>query len=180
FERALGLRREDSPKDKLDKLAKYLETLSLPSDIVPLFADLLSIPLDRQFSAPAVGPQRLKEMIQEALFDWLRACSAQQPVLFIVEDLHWIDPSTLEFLGRLVEHGRGESLLSVCTLRREFEARGKSKAHQPELALTRLTKRQVGEMMERKTGWKTFPADIVAQIAERTDGVPLFVEEFTQ
>src|SRR5262249_20593833 len=117
FERALALRREDSPKERLEKLANYLETLGLPSEIVPLFAALLSIPLDQRFSPPAVGPQRLKEMIQEALLDWLRACSAQQPVLFIVEDLHWIDPSTLEFLGRLVEHGSGESLLSVFTFR---------------------------------------------------------------
>ena len=181
LERWLGFRREDMPAERLDKLVKHLELLDLAGpQIVPLFAGLLSIPLTRGYAPLHVSPQRLKELTQESLREWLRACSAKQPVLFIVEDLHWVDPSTLEFLGRLVEQGGDSNLLSVFTFRPEFETPWKSKAHQTELALNRLTKRQVGEMMEKKTGLGNLPANLVTQIVERTDGVPLFVEEFTQ
>lgn len=181
FAKMLGFGREDTPGERLDKLVKHLERYDLADrQRVPLLAALLSIPLDRRYAPLDIGPQRLKEMTQEALLDWLRACSAQQPLLFIVEDLHWADPTTLELLELLVHEAAREPLLAVFTFRPEFETPWKSKSHQTELALNRLTPRQIGEMMEKQTGRKNLPADLVAPIVERTDGVPLFIEEFTR
>ncbi|HEY7312647.1 MAG TPA: protein kinase [Gemmataceae bacterium] len=181
FGRMLDFGRQDTPGERLDKLVKHLERYNLADrQRVPLLAGLLSVPLDGRYAPLDVGPQRLKEMTQEALLDWLRACSAEQPLLFIVEDLHWADPTTLEFLHRLVHEAAWDSLLVVFTFRPEFETNWKCKAHHTELALNRLTRRQVGEMMEKQTGRKNLPADLVAQIVERTDGVPLFIEEFTR
>jgi class 3 adenylate cyclase/tetratricopeptide (TPR) repeat protein len=181
FTRLLGFGREDTPGERLDKLVKHLERYNLADrQTVPSLAALLSTPLDHRYPPLDVGPQRLKEMIQEALLDWLRACSAKQPLLFIVEDLHWADPTTLELLELLVHEAARDPLLAVFTFRPEFEPSWKGKAHQTELALNRLTPRQSGEMMEKQIGRKNLPADLVAHIVERTDGVPLFIEEFTR
>jgi predicted ATPase len=181
LERTLGFRGEDLAGERLDKLVRHLELYDLAdAQIVPLFAALLSVPLDRRYAPLAVGPQRLKEMLLEALLDWLRACAAEQPVLFIMEDLHWIDPTSLELLTRLIGQVGGGSLLAVLTFRPEFERPWKSRAYQTELALSRLTRRQVAEMMEKKTGLANLPADLIDRIVARTDGVPLFIEEFTQ
>jgi class 3 adenylate cyclase/tetratricopeptide (TPR) repeat protein len=181
LEKVLGYRREDSPGERLDKLIKHLQTYDLADEqTVPLFAALLSVPLDRRYAQLAVGPQLLKEMLQESLLDWLRACSTEQPVLFIVEDLHWIDPTTLEFLTLLTEQGGRDSILALFTFRPEFEIPWRSKGHQTELALNRLSRRQVGEMMEKKIGVTNLPADLIERMVGRTDGVPLFIEEFTQ
>jgi class 3 adenylate cyclase/tetratricopeptide (TPR) repeat protein len=181
FARMLGFDREDRTGERLDKLVKHLEQYNLADrQRIPLFAALLSIPLDRRYAPLDVGPQRLKEMTQEALLDWLRAYSAEQPLLFIVEDLHWADPTTLELLELLVHEVVREPLLALFTFRPEFETPWKGKAHQTELTLNRLTPRHIGEMMEKQTGRKNLPADLVARIVERTDGVPLFIEEFTR
>ena len=181
FARMLGFGRDETPAERLDKLVSHLERYNLADpQRVPVFAALLSVPLDRRYPPLDVGPQRLKEMTQEALLDWLRACSAEQPLLFIVEDLHWADPTTLELL-ELVAHEAGQgALLAVFTFRPEFETPWKGRAFQTELALNRLTPRQIGEMMEKQTGRKNLPTDLVAHIVERTDGVPLFIEEFTR
>jgi predicted ATPase/class 3 adenylate cyclase len=181
FARMLGFGREDAPRERLDNLVKHLERYDLADPRrIPLFAALLSTPLDRRYPPLDVGPQRLKEMTQEALLDWLRACSAKQPVLFIVEDLHWADPTTLELLELVVHEAVQESLLAVFTFRPEFETPWKGRAYQSEVVLNRLTPRQIGEMMEKQTGRKNLPADLVAPVVERTDGVPLFIEEFTR
>jgi class 3 adenylate cyclase/tetratricopeptide (TPR) repeat protein len=181
FGRMLGLGRADSSAERLDKLIQHVQRYNLADQqTIPILAALLSVPLDHRYAPLDVGPQRLKEMTQESLLEWLRACSAEQPVLFIVEDLHWADPTTLEFLELLVREAVRDSLLVVLTFRPEFETPWRSKAHQTELALNRLTRRQIGEMMEKLTGRKNLPADLVAQMVERTDGVPLFIEEFTR
>ncbi len=138
------------------------------------------MPLDGRYERPAVGPQRQKELLLEALLDWLRACAAAGPLLLVVEDLHWIDPSTLELLGLLVGQVERESILTVLTARPEFEASWRGEASLTKLALNRLTRRQVGELMEKKAGRGGLPAGLVGRVVERSDGVPLFVEEFTQ
>ena len=121
-------------------------------------------------------------MTQEALLEWLRAISAKNPLLLIVEDLHWIDPSRLSsFSVSLVEQVGSERILVLLTFRPEFEQPIRGKSNQTEMgALSRLSRRQVMEMMERKSGLQSLPPNIVAQVLDRTDGVPLFIEEFTQ
>ena len=126
-----------------------------------------------------LAPQVRKEKLLQLLLDWLRELSYRQPLLFVIEDLHWVDPSTLEFLELLVNQGLNDRILTLFTFRPEFETPWGSKAHQTNLALNRLTRKQVQELMETRAG-RAFPTAVVDQIVERTDGVPLFVEEFTK
>jgi tetratricopeptide (TPR) repeat protein len=181
FERLLGFGPNDPPGQRLDRLEEHLKSCGLADpQTAPLFAALLSVPLDGRYERLAVGPQRQKELLLEALLDWLRACAAAGPLLLIVEDLHWIDPSTLELLGLLVGQVGRDRFFVVLTARPEFEVPWRGGANLTELALNRLTRRQVGEMMEKKSGRGGLPAGLVDRIVERSDGVPLFIEEFTQ
>ena len=181
FERLCGFERQDSSAEKLDKLVDQLAALNLDGDQeMALLASLLSIPLNGRFPALDLTPQRQKEKTFELLIEWLRELSYKHPVLFIIEDLHWVDPTTLEFLEDFVSQGLNDSILTLLTFRPEFVTPWQSMAHQTQIALNRLTKRQIGEMIVVKAGAENIPQSVVDQIAERTDGVPLFVEEFTR
>lgn len=180
FERLLNFDRNDTAAVRLEKLVAYLTTLQLDGEEeIGLFAGLLSIPLAGRYAEPDLMPQVRKEKLLQLLLDWLRELSYRQPLLFIIEDLHWVDPSTLEFLQLLVDQGFNDHILTLFTFRPEFETPWSSKAHQTSLALNRLTRKQVQELMEQRAG-RAFPEAVVDQIVERTDGVPLFVEEFTK
>src|SRR5690606_13022918 len=100
---------------------------------------------------------RAKERTQELLLDWLRECAATHPVLFVVEDLHWIDPTTLELVHELVDEGHRDSILTLLTFRPEFQPPWRNTTHQTQVALNRLTKRQVVDMMWRKAGTHKIP-----------------------
>src|SRR6516165_4667810 len=117
-------------------------------------------------------PVRQKEETLKALQEWLRRYASRRPVLFVVEDLHWIDPSTLEFVRRFVEEGLHDRVLTLLTFRPEFKTPWPAVAHQTSLALNRLTRRQVGQMMEKKTGASHIATAIVEQVYQRTGGVP--------
>ncbi len=120
--------------------------------MVPLFASLLSLPTDTKFPSLVLPPVRERQEMFRALKDWLRAYSEKQPVLFIVEDLHWLDASTLEFLGEFLAEGLHDRILTLLTFRPEFRTPWAALSHQTSLALNRLTKRQVGDLMRKKTG----------------------------
>ena len=169
-----------SPEDRLDSVERYLRDLNLESDEnIALLCDVLSVPLGSRYPALTFAPLRIKELTQEFLLHWLRRMSDDSPVLFIVEDLHWLDPSTLELLEKHVSEFERGRVLSVLTFRPEFETPWSSKPHQTQIALNRLTKRQIGEMMRKRTKRKDIPEAIVQQVIDRTDGIPLFIEEFT-
>jgi serine/threonine protein kinase/predicted ATPase len=179
FERVLAFDRHDQPTQRLDQVRRHLAELQLDDpDDVRLLAGLLNLPTN---GAPPLrlSPEQQKEQTLQLLLAWLRESARKRPVLFIVEDLHWVDPSTLEFLEALVDQVPNDPILVLLTFRPEFETPWRSKPHQTQIALTRLTKRQIGEMMIAKTGSPSIPAPVIEQVAERTDGVPLFVEEFT-
>lgn len=179
--KAVGLASDQAAGEKLDRLLRYLEELDLDDpETAALFAALLSIPSDGRLVPLSVTPQRQKERTQEVLLEWLRQCAVDQPVLLIVEDLHWIDPSTLELLSLHVAEGLHDSILTLLTFRPEFETPWKGDSHQTQVALNRLTKRQIAEMMQKRTGIADLPQPIIDQVIERTDGIPLFVEEFTK
>ena len=180
LERLLNFGPRTPSADRLDGLVTHLEELELDGDEeIALFASLLGIPLAGLCSPLKLKPQQKKDKTLQLLLDWIRACSEQQPILFVVEDLHWVDPSTLEFLERLVDQGLNDRILTVLTFRPEFETPWKSLAHQTSVALNRLTKRQVGKMIVARAGISDVPTDVIEQFVERTDGVPLFIEEFT-
>ncbi len=146
---------------------------------MPLFASLLSLPTDERFPPLGLPPIREREETFRAFVEWLRACSGRRPVLFVVEDLHWADASTLEFLQLFFAEGLHDRILTVVTFRPEFQPAWPTAAHQTTLALTSLTQRQVGELMGKKTG-QIVPEPLVEQVYARTGGVPLFVEEYTR
>jgi TOMM system kinase/cyclase fusion protein len=180
FERTLRFERDDAPEQKFAKLQAQMERLGLANDdVLPYLASLLSLPLGERYPEFQLAPARLKEKTLDALMECLRVLGIQQPFLFIIEDLHWVDPSTLELLAMHVESGLNDRILTVMTFRPEFETPWKSKAHQTVMALNRLTKRQIADMMAQKTGVKKLPPALVEQIVAKTDGVPLFVEEYT-
>ena len=116
----------------------------------------------------------------QALVDQLAGLAAQQPVLALYEDVHWIDPSTLELLGLVIERIQQLPVLVLITFRPEFQPPWTGQAHVTTLTMSRLGRRQGADLVARVTGDKPLPAEIVEQIVARTDGVPLFVEELTK
>jgi class 3 adenylate cyclase/tetratricopeptide (TPR) repeat protein len=180
YERGLGLLHDDPPQVRFDRLLHRLEQYGLARpETVPLWASLLSLPTPDRFPPLSLSPTRQREETFRAMLEWLHVRAARRPILFVVEDLHWVDASTLEFLGQFRAQGLHDSILTVLTFRPEFKTPWPAVAHQTGLALNRLTRRQVGELMRKKTGAVVSDA-LVDQIYDRTGGVPLFVEEFTQ
>ncbi len=180
FERILHFEHGEAPTARFERLVHHLENyhLALP-DVVPLFASLLSLPTYAKFPTLGLPPVRERQEMFRALKEWLRAYSGKQPVLFIVEDLHWLDASTLEFLGQFLAEGLHDRVLTLLTFRPEFRTPWAALSHQTSLALNQLTKRQVGELMRKKTG-NNLPKAVVDQVYDRAGGVPLFIEEFTK
>jgi serine/threonine protein kinase/predicted ATPase len=180
FERALAFGREEPPPARFDRMVRRLEQYGLDRpDTVPLWAALLSLPTAERFPLLSLPPARQREETFRALLDWLQTRAARRPVLFVVEDLHWADASTLEFLGQFLAEGQNDSILTLLTFRPEFKTPWPAVAHQTSLALNRLTRRQVGDLMRAKTG-ASLPESVVEQVYDRAGGVPLFVEEFTK
>ena len=181
LQRALQWQRDDTPAAKLAKLEQGLRgyRLSQP-EAVPLFAALLSLPHPEAYPPLTLSPQRQKQRTWEALVAWLLEEAERQPVLAIWEDLHWADPSTLEWLGGLLEQVPTVRLLTLLTHRPEFRPPWPPRSHIIPLALTRLTRPQIEAMVTRMAGGKPLPATVVQQIVARTDGVPLFVEELVK
>jgi serine/threonine protein kinase/tetratricopeptide (TPR) repeat protein len=179
FERLLGLALSDSPEVRQAKLTAHLEELHLAgTEAVALLASLLGLALDGRYPTLGLSPLRQKEKTLDLLLDWLRAHAHRRPVLFVVEDLHWAGPFTLEFIDLVSGQTQGDHILTVLTCRPESRPPRKSRASQTQVSLNRLTRRQVGEMLAANTGLPRLPQDVVELVAERTDGVPLFVEEF--
>jgi TOMM system kinase/cyclase fusion protein len=178
---ALRFEREESPEQKLRKLEGFVVQYGLPlAEAVPLFAALLSLPLGADYAAPTLSPEQQKQQTLHALLTILLRIAAQQPVLFVMEDLHWVDPSTLEFLSLLVDQGPTARILTLLTFRPDFSPPWTGRAHLSQVTLNRLPRRQAAEL----TGWvahgKALPPEVVEQVVAKTDGVPLFVEELTK
>jgi predicted ATPase len=172
---------EASPHQKLDKVEGFLVQygLSLP-EAVPLFAALLSIPLSSRYAPLSISPEQHKQRTLHAILTILWRRAAQQPVLCVVEDLHWVDPSTLDLLTLLVDQGPTARILTLFTYRPDFSPPWTGRSHLTQVMLHRLTRRQVTEMMSRVAHGKALPPEVVEQVVAKTDGVPLFVEELTK
>ena len=180
IERASGFAREDTPEQKLDKLEA---TLAQGTDDVaaqaPLIAAILSLPLDR-YPPLTLSPQKQKELAISAFAEQVVGLAARHPVLMVVEDAHWIDPTTMETIGAVIERVERAPVLLLITYRPEFEPPWSGHGHIATLALTRLSRRQGQAMVEKVTGGKALPDTVLNQIVAKTDGVPLFVEELTK
>ena len=181
LERAAGFRREDTAEQRLTKLEALLaQATNDVGGVAPLFADLLSIPTGERYPALALTPQKRKEKTLQALVAQAEGLAVRQPVLMIFEDVHWSDPSTRELLDLLIERVTTARLLVIITFRPEFSPPWVGRPQVTLLTLNRLPPRQRIEMISRMIGGKALPREIADQIVERTDGVPLFIEELTK
>jgi predicted ATPase/class 3 adenylate cyclase len=177
----LRFEREESPPQKLRKLEGFLVQYGLPlAEAVPLFAVLLSLPLPADYAPPTVSPEQQKQRTLHGLLTILLRIAAQQPVLFVMEDLHWVDPTTLELLSLLVDQGPTARILALLTCRPDFSPPWSGRAHLTQVTLNRLPRRQAVELTSQVAHGKALPAEVVAQVVAKTDGVPLFVEELTK
>ena len=180
--RTLALDRCATSDDKLRKLEQALSQTHLTlAETVPLLAALLLLPLpaERYPSLP-LSPQQQRRQTLAALLAFFMAYAAQQPLLLIVEDAQWIDPSTLELLSLLIDQGPTTRLLTCVTCRPEFRSPWGVRAHVTPIVLNRLSRHQVADMIGRMIGGKPLPSEVVQQLLAKTDGVPLFVEELTK
>ena len=182
LERMLDFRRDEAPEEKVQRLEGALAQyrLALP-DTVPLFAALLALPLSAERYPPLqLTPQRQRQQTLAAIVGIVLELAERQPVLFVVEDLHWVDPSTLELLDLLMTQGATAAILTLVTSRPGFQSPWGSRPYFTSLVLQRLPRAQVEAMIERITGGTSLPPEVRQHIVTNTDGVPLFVEELTK
>jgi class 3 adenylate cyclase/predicted ATPase len=180
MERAAGMAHEDTPQAKLDKLDAVLAQSFTPRQDAALFAEMLSLANDGRYPALELAPQQRRQRTLEALTAQMEVLTRQSPVLMIFEDAHWIDPTSLEALGRAVDRIRTLGVLLIVTYRPEFEPPWIGRPHVTALTLNRLPEREISAMIDRVVGNKQLPANVRQDIIERTDGIPLFVEEMTK
>ncbi len=178
--RAAGFASDDSPEAKLEKLEALLAFAAPPEEDVAFLADLLSLPATARHPLPNLSPQRKKERTLEALLRQLEGLACQQPVLIVFEDAHWIDPTSRELLDLTIERVRSLAVLLIVTFRPEFHPPWTGQPQVMMLALNRLDRRDRSALVEQIAGGKTLPDEVVNAIADRTDGVPLFIEELTK
>ncbi|MFL6832529.1 MAG: AAA family ATPase [Xanthobacteraceae bacterium] len=180
MERAAGLARDDTSQAKLDKVDRLLKQTSTSAQDAALFAEMLSLPNDGRYPAVELTPQQRRQRTLEALVLQMQALARSCPVLMVFEDAHWADPTSLELLGRAVDRIRTRSVLLIVTFRPEFEPGWIGQPHVTSLSLTRLAPREVSAMIDHFVANNQLPANIRQDIIERTDGIPLFVEEMTK
>jgi class 3 adenylate cyclase/predicted ATPase len=180
MERAIGLEHDDTPQARLDKLDAMLAKTSTSMLDVALFAEMLSLANDGRYPGLEFSPQQRRQRTLDALNLQMEALSRSRPVLMIFEDVHWIDPTSLEALGRAVDRIRTLRVLLVVTYRPEFEPPWIAGPHVTLCTIGRLAQHDVDAMIDQVVRNKLLPVSIRRDIIERTDGIPLFVEEMTK
>lgn len=178
----LGIDREEPPRFQLKALSDGLKRFGLmEADFLPYLAPLLSLPLDAQQSTSAApSPELLRQRTLEALVSLIQEIADQQPTMVLIEDLQWVDPSTLEMIGLLAEHCEAVPMLLILTFRHEFKAPWGQLGHATQVNLRRLTNEQTSQLTDRLTEGRSLPDEAHELIANQTDGVPLFVEEMVK
>ena len=178
--RASGFAHDDPPVAKLGKLEALLSGAARADEDVALIADLLSLPASERHPLPNLSPQRKKERTLAALIRQFEGLVHQQPLLMIFEDAHWIDPTSRELLDLTIERIRSLPVLLIVTFRPEFQPPWTGQPQVTTLTLNRLDRYDRIALIEQIAGSTALPDDVIAQIADRTDGVPLLVEELTK
>jgi class 3 adenylate cyclase/tetratricopeptide (TPR) repeat protein len=170
----------DAP-DQIAVLASRLTAVGLaPGDAVPLLAPLLNLPLPPEYPPSALSAEQQRRRLLATLVEWMLGSARTQPLVIATEDLHWIDPSTLEFVQLLVEQGATARLFLLYTARPEFRGHWPQRAHHTQIRLNRLTTREIRTMITRVATSGVLSDETVTTVVERTGGVPLFVEELTR
>ena len=181
LQQAAGFRREDTPETRLNKLVDVLALADHDlSEAVPLLADLLSIPIGDRYRPLNFTPQKRKQKTLAVQLAQVEGLAARQPLLMLWEDIHWSDPTTPESLDLLIDRAATLRALIILTFRSEFTPPWVGRPHVTLLSLNRLSPRHRAEMITHVTGGKTLPGGVADQIMDRTDGIPLFIEELTK
>jgi class 3 adenylate cyclase/tetratricopeptide (TPR) repeat protein len=180
MERAAGFAHDDTAPAKLDKLGAVLAQGSTPYQDAALFAEMLSLPNDGRYPTVEMAPQQRRQKTLQALTAQLEALSCQKPALMIFEDAHWTDPTSLEAFGRVVDRLKTLGVLLIVTHRPEFEPPWIGRPYVTALTLNRLGEGQSSAIIDSLAGNKLLSPSIRQDIIERTDGIPLFVEEMTK
>jgi tetratricopeptide (TPR) repeat protein len=167
--------------DQIPQLASRLTAVGLaPAEAIPLLAPLLNLLLPLEYPPSSLLPDHQRRRLLATLVEWVLGSARTQPLVSVIEDLHWVDPSSLELIQLLVEQGAGARLLLLYTARPEFHPPWPQRAHHAQLALNRLSESNVRTMVGEVAAKKALSDETVATVVERTGGVPLFVEELTR
>ena len=180
MERGAGITHDDALPTKLDKLDAKLAQSSTSAHDAALFAEMLSLPNDGRYPPLDPNQQRRRQRTLEALNLQIEILSRSNPVLMIIEDIHWSDPTSLEAFGRVVDRVASHRVLLLVTFRPEFEPPWIGRLYVTFVAINRLGERDIAAIIDGVTGNKFIPSNIRQDIIERTDGIPLFVEEMTK
>ena len=180
MERAAGLAHDDTPQVRLDKLEALLAQTPTSIEDTALFSEMLSLPNDGRYPALDLAPEQRRQQTLQALGSQVQALARSKPVLMIFEDAHWTDPTSLEAFGRAVDQIKTLPALLIVTFRPEFNPPWVGQSHVTSVTLNRLGEHEAAAIIASLVGNKELPADVMAEIAERTDGIPLFVEEMTK
>jgi class 3 adenylate cyclase/predicted ATPase len=178
--RAAGFARDDPPASRMAKLESLVTQAEPPEEDVAFLVDLMSLPASERHPLPNLSAQRKKERTLEALIRQLEGLVGQMPAVLIFEDAHWSDPTSRELLDLAVERVRGLPVLLIVTFRPEFQPPWTGQPQVCMLALHRLDRHDRIVLATQIAGGRTLPDEVIDQIVERTDGVPLFVEELTK
>ena len=181
IKRAASVEKRDTDEQKLAKLEQALDLpgLNLPR-IFPLIASLLALPATERFPMPQLAPIEQKRQTLDAVVSSVGAVCEVQPVLMIIEDVHWIDPSTLEFVNQLIERMENRNFLMILTYRLGFQAPWSSLSNVMMLRLNRMNRQQSIEILLEQTENKPLPDNVMESILQKSDGVPIYIEEFTK
>jgi class 3 adenylate cyclase/predicted ATPase len=180
MERAIGVAPDDTAQTKLDKLDAMLARTATSVEDAALLAEMLSLANDGRYPTLDLTAEQRRQRTLDALVRQIEALAGSHPVLMIFEDAHWADPTSLEALGQAVDRIASLRVLLIVTFRPEFEPPWIGRPYVTALTINRLAQREVGMMIEHVVGDKVLPANIREDIIERTDGIPLFVEEMTK
>jgi class 3 adenylate cyclase/predicted ATPase len=179
-ERTAGIARDDDQTARLEKLEAHLSGLDPGGAMTRVLAGLLAIPTEDRAPTVALGPERRKAKTLDALLQRIRAMAAQQPLLVVFEDAHWIDPTSKDLLEKVVDGTRDAPVLVLITLRPEGLPISFGQANVTVLTMSRLSDRQAATLIAGMTGGRALPAAVAEQIVAKTDGIPLFIEELTK
>jgi DNA-binding winged helix-turn-helix (wHTH) protein/tetratricopeptide (TPR) repeat protein len=179
LDQVLGWRGDESPQERLGALELALQRSQFP-DAVPLVAELLNLELPPTYRPPDLPPNLKRQQLLACLVAWVLSAAHDQPLVLVVEDLQWLDASTMELLEALVERGAGVPLMLLCTARLGFQPGWPARSHHAQIMLGRLSPDEARELVTGVVAQAGLSDDVIAVVASRTDGVPLFAEELTR
>jgi len=181
LDQGLGWRGDESPEERVGWLERALEATGIKlSEAVPLIAEMLNLAIPEKYPPLILSPEQRRKRLLAALAALVFSATRDQPLVIVMEDLHWVDPSTLELLQTLVEQGATAPLMLLCTTRPEFRAPWPMRAHHAQITLNRLDDRHTREMVAGIIARVALSREVIDTVVKRTDGVPLFAEELTR